>query len=107
MHSDPRSREVCAGGKHQHLDLPIRDRSPLAAAAAESSDDGGGQWPDAQRPSCAHAQQHPVQVLGWVGHRHPGSGDPDTVRAQRGPAAVEEALPVPLWGEAGEWGLWP
>ena len=67
----------------------------------------GGQWPDAQRPSCAHAQQHPVQVLRWVGHRHPGSGDPDTVRAQRGPAAVEEALPVPLWGEAGEWGLWP
>lgn len=41
----------------------------------------GGQRPDAQRPSRAHAQQHPVQVLGWVGHRHSGSGDPDTVRA--------------------------
>ena len=64
----------------------------------------GGQWPDAQRPSCAHAQQHPVQVLGWVGHRHPGSGDPDTVRAQRGPAAVEEALPVPLLRAAGRCG---
>ena len=39
VHSDPRSGEVRAGGKHQHLDLPIRDCSPLAAAATESSDD--------------------------------------------------------------------
>lgn len=64
----------------------------------------GGPWPHAQRPPLAHTEQHPVQTLGWVGHHHTRPGDPHTLHAERGSTAVEDAVPVPLRGKAGE--LW-
>ena len=67
VHSDPRSGEVRAGGKHQHLDLPIRDCSPLAAAATESSDDWGMCFLDCKWVVSAVTSQKPLLLLSVCG----------------------------------------
>ena len=63
------------------------------------------QRPHLHRPASVFATEHHAKAKWWPGPGQPGPGGPRPARAQRGPAPVEETLPVPLLRAAGLWGF--
>lgn len=56
---------------------------------------------DADWAACQPAAAHHAVPDGWQGPGQPGPSVPPAGDPHRGPASVEEALPVPLHGQAG------